>query len=55
MLKLETDWWYEHENELYFHFWEGGKPVEHAWDEVEFIVRVAPEWRIEFFSCIGNG
>ena len=55
VLKLETDWWYEHENELYFHFWEGGKPVEHAWDEVEFIVRVAPEWRIEFFSCIGNG
>ena len=24
-------------------------------DEVDFIVRVAPEWRIEFFSCIGNG
>ena len=55
VLSLETDWWYQNGDELYLHFWEGGKPVEHAWDEVEFIVRVAPEWRIEFFSCIGNG
>ena len=55
VLSLETDWWYQNGDELYLHFWEGGEPVDHAWDEVDFIVRVAPEWRIEFFSCIGNG
>ena len=55
VLSLETDWWYQNGDELYLHFWEGGKPVDHAWDEVDFIVRAAPEWRIEFFSCIGNG
>ena len=55
VLSLETDWWYQDGDELYLHFWEGGEPVDHAWDEVDFIVRVAPEWRIEFFSCIGNG
>ena len=55
VLSLETDWWYQNGDELYLHFWEGGEPVDHAWNEVDFIVRVAPEWRIEFFSCIGNG
>ena len=54
-ISLETDWWYQSGDELYLHFWEGGEPVDHAWDEVDFIVRIAPEWRIEFFSCIGNG
>ena len=52
---LKTDWWYENGGELFLHFWEGGEPVDHAWDEVDFIVRVRPEWRIEFFSCIANG
>ena len=55
VLSLETDWWYQNGDELYLHFWEGEEPVDHEWDEVDFIVRVAPEWRIEFFSCIGNG
>ena len=55
VLSLKTDWWYQNGEELYFHFWEGGEPVSHAWDEADFIVRVAPEWRIEFFSCISNG
>jgi len=55
ILSLKTDWWLLKDDELYLHFWEGGEPVDHAWDEVDFIVRSAPEWRIEFFSCIGNG
>ena len=55
VLSLKMNWWLQKDNELYFHFWEGGEPVNHAWDEVDCIVRVQPEWRIEFFSCIGNG
>jgi len=55
VLSLKTDWWLQKDDELYLHFWEGSEPVDHAWDEVDFIVRIAPKWRIEFFSCIGNG
>jgi len=55
VLSLKTDWWLQKNDELYLHFWEGGEPVNHAWDEVDCIVRIQPEWRIEFFSCIGNG
>ena len=55
VLSLKTDWWLLKDDELYLHFWEGGEPVNHAWDEVDCIVRIQPEWRIEFFSCIGNG
>ena len=55
VLSLKTDWWLLKDDELYLHFWEGGEPVNHAWDNVDCIVRVQPEWRIEFFSCIGNG
>ena len=55
VLSLENDWWYQTGDDLYLHYWEGGEPTDHAWDEVDIVVRVAPEWRIEFFSCIGNG
>lgn len=55
VLSLKTDWWLQKDDELYLHFWEGSEPVNHAWDNVDCIVRVQPEWRIEFFSCIGNG
>ena len=55
ILPLKNDWWYQKGNELYLHFWEDGEPVKHAWDEVDFVVRTAPEWRIEYFSCIANG
>ena len=54
-LSLKNDWWYQTGDDLYLHFWEGGEPVSHAWDEVDCIVRVRPEWRIEWFSCIANG
>ena len=55
ILSLQMNRWLQIGDELYMHFWEGGEPVDHPWDEVDFIVRVAPEWRIEFYSCIGNG
>lgn len=55
VLSLETDWWDQNGDELFLHYWEGGGPENHEWDEADFIVRVAPEWKIEFFSCIGNG
>ena len=55
VLSLQTDRWLQLGEELFLHFWEGGEPVDHAWDEVDFIVRVAPEWRIELYTCIGNG
>ena len=32
-----------------------GEPENLDRDAVDFVVRVAPEWRIEFFSCVGNG
>lgn len=54
VLSLETDWWIQDGEEVYLHFWEGGE-ADHAWDEADFIVKVAPESRIECFSCISNG
>lgn len=55
VLSLETDGWYQDGETVYLHFREGESPASHEWDEADFIVRAAPEWRIEFFSCIGNG
>ena len=54
-LSLISDWWYQNDDGLYLSFREGAEQVNHAWNEVYFVVRVAPEWRIEYFGCIGNG
>ena len=54
-LSLRSDWWYQNDDGLYLSFREGAEQVNHAWNEVYFVVRVAPEWRIEYFGCIGNG
>ena len=51
--KLETNWWYQEGENLYLHYWEEPENLDR--DAVDFVVRVAPEWRIEFFSCVGNG
>ena len=51
--KLKTNWWYQDGEDLYLHYWEEPENLDR--DAVDFVVRVAPEWRIEFFSCVGNG
>ena len=55
VLSLKADWWLQKDDELYLHFWEGSEPVNHAWDDVDCVIRVQPEWRVEYYSCIGNG
>ena len=54
-LSLTTNTWYQNGDEVYFIFIEDAAQADHAWNPVDLMVRVAPEWRIEFFSCIGNG
>lgn len=52
--KLQNDWWYENEDgELYLQFIED--PLSQDDDGVSFVVRVAPKWRIEFYSSVSNG
>ncbi len=53
LTELKTNWWYQEGENLYLHYWEEPETLDR--DAVDFVVRVAPEWRIEFFSCIGNG
>lgn len=51
--KVALDWWYETDGELFFTFHED--PLAQDWDGFLIVVRVKPEWRIEYFSITSNG
>ena len=50
---LKVEWWYEKDGAIYLEFQE--EPLDQENDGVMFVVRVAPEWRIEYYSCVSNG
>ena len=47
------NWWLEKNGELFFEFCE--EPIAQNWDGILIIVRVKPDWRIEYYSCFANG
>ena len=50
---LQQIWWYETDGELFMEFQED--PISQDTDGCLIAVRVQPEWRIEYFSCVSNG
>ena len=50
---LALEWWFEKDGAFYAEFHED--PLSQEEDGVLFVVRMAPEWRIEYFSSIANG
>ena len=51
--QIAPEWWYETDGELFLEFHED--PIAQDWDGILITVRVQPEWRIEYFSCVSNG
>jgi hypothetical protein len=50
-LKLQC--WLEQDGELYFEFCED--PIAQDWDGILVVVRVKPDWQLEYYSCLSNG
>ena len=51
--KLQVQWWYENGENLYLCLMED--PIAQDWDGILVVVRVRPDWQIEYYSCIANG
>ena len=50
---LKMSWWYEADGELYAEYHE--EPLDQENDGVLLVVRIRPDWRIEYYSCVSNG
>ena len=50
---LTMEWWYEADGEMYAQYHED--PLDQVGDGVLIVVRISPEWRIEYFSTKSNG
>ena len=51
--RLRLQCWLEEDEELYLEFCED--PIAQDWDGILVVVRVRPEWQIEYYSCFSNG
>ena len=50
---LKVQCWLETDDELYLEFSED--PIAQDWDGILVVVRVKPDWQVEYYSCFSNG
>ena len=50
---LKVQCWTEQNDELYLEFCED--PIAQDWDGILVVVRVKPDWELEYYSCFSNG
>ena len=50
---IRMNWWYEKDGEIYAEFTEN--PLSQEGKGFLITLRVEPEWRVEYFSCVSNG
>lgn len=50
---IRMNWWYEKNGEIYAEFTEN--PLSQEGKGFLITLRVEPEWRVEYFSCVSNG
>lgn len=50
---IRMNWWYEKDGEIYAEYTEN--PLNQEGKGFLITLRVAPEWRVEYFSCVSNG
>ena len=51
--RLKIQCWLEQGGEVYLEFCED--PIAQDWDGILFVVRVRPDWQLEYYSCFSNG
>ena len=50
---LKVQCWMEQRDELYLEFCED--PIAQDWDGFLVVVRVKPDWQLQYYSCFSNG
>lgn len=50
---LKVQCWLEQNGELYLEFCED--PIAQDWDGILVVVRVRPDWQLQYYSCFSNG
>ena len=50
---LKVQCWMEQNDELYLEFCED--PIAQDWDGILVVVRVKPDWQLQYYSCFSNG
>ena len=50
---LKVQCWSEQNDELYLEFCED--PIAQDWDGILVVVRVKPDWQLQYYSCFSNG